>query len=92
MKPGKSRWLLRNHPNPPDLEAPVYNLRLIFKKNSSLTSLTIIIIFQFFTTWKIHFQYNKKIPGNLLKKLEKSWNFISPKKWEPCCHMTKYKL
>ena len=26
----------------------------------------------------------KKIPGNLLKKLEKSWNFVSPKKWEPC--------
>ena len=26
----------------------------------------------------------KKIPGNLLKKnLEKSWNFVSPKKWEP---------
>ena len=31
----------------------------------------------------------KKIPGNLLKKLGKimeiSWNFVSPKKWEPCC-------
>ena len=26
----------------------------------------------------------KKIPGNLLKSLEKSWNFVSPKKWEPC--------
>ena len=26
----------------------------------------------------------KKIPGNLLKTLEKSWNFVSPKKWEPC--------
>ena len=29
----------------------------------------------------------KKIPGNLLKKPEKimeiSWNFVSPKKWEP---------
>ena len=25
----------------------------------------------------------KKIPGNLLKYLEKSWNFVSPKKWEP---------
>ena len=30
----------------------------------------------------------KKIPGNLLKKpgkiMEISWNFVSPKKWEPC--------
>ena len=26
----------------------------------------------------------KKIPGNLLKTLEKSWNFISLEKWEPC--------
>ena len=26
----------------------------------------------------------KKIPGNLLKNLEISWNFVSPKKWEPC--------
>ena len=29
----------------------------------------------------------KKIPGNLLKKpgkiMEISWNFVSPKKWEP---------
>ena len=25
----------------------------------------------------------KKIPGNLLKNLEISWNFVSPKKWEP---------
>ena len=29
----------------------------------------------------------KKIPGNLLKKpgkiIEISWNFVSPKKWEP---------
>ena len=25
----------------------------------------------------------KKAPGNLLKNLEKSWNFVSPKKWEP---------
>ena len=24
-----------------------------------------------------------KIPGNLLKNLEKSWNFVSPEKWEP---------
>ena len=31
----------------------------------------------------------KKIPGNLLKKpgkiMEISWNFVSPKKWEPWC-------
>ena len=30
----------------------------------------------------------KKPPGNLLKKPGKimgiSWNFVSPKKWEPC--------
>ena len=26
----------------------------------------------------------KKIAGNLLKNLEISWNFVSPKKWEPC--------
>ena len=26
----------------------------------------------------------EKIPGNLVKNLEKSWNFVSPKKWEPC--------
>ena len=30
----------------------------------------------------------KEIPGNLLKKpgkiMEISWNFVSPKKWEPC--------
>ena len=25
----------------------------------------------------------EKIPGNLLKNLEISWNFVSPKKWEP---------
>ena len=25
----------------------------------------------------------KKISGNLLKNLEISWNFVSPKKWEP---------
>ena len=25
----------------------------------------------------------KKIPGNSLKNLEKSWNFVSPEKWEP---------
>ena len=25
----------------------------------------------------------KNIPGNLLKNLEKSWNFVSHKKWEP---------
>ena len=25
----------------------------------------------------------KKIPGNLLKNVEISWNFVSPKKWEP---------
>ena len=24
-----------------------------------------------------------KIPGNLLKNMEISWNFVSPKKWEP---------
>ena len=41
-------------------------------------------IFIFKTTLKIM----KKIPGNLLKKpgkiVEISWNFVSPKKWEPC--------
>ena len=26
----------------------------------------------------------KKIPENLLKNLEKWWNFVSLKKWEPC--------
>ena len=26
----------------------------------------------------------KKIPENLFKNLEISWNFVSPKKWEPC--------
>ena len=35
------------------------------------------------------FKNNEKIPGNLLLKkpgkvLEISWNFVSPKKWEPC--------
>ena len=32
----------------------------------------------------------KKIPGNLLKNLEISWNFVSPKKWEPCRFKTKW--
>ena len=39
------------------------------------------------TTWKSYFKNNEKIPGNLLKKpgkiMEISWNFVSPKKWEP---------
>ena len=25
---------------------------------------------------------NEKIPGNILKNREKSWNFVSPEKWE----------
>ena len=37
----------------------------------------------FKTTWKSYFKNNEKIPGNLLKNLEISWNFVSPKKWEP---------
>ena len=35
------------------------------------------------TAWKLHFKNNEKIPGNLLKSLEKSWNFVSPAKWDP---------
>ena len=38
----------------------------------------------FKTTWKSYFKNNEKIPGNLVKNLEISWNFVSPKKWEPC--------
>ena len=38
----------------------------------------------FKTTWKSYFKNNEKIRGNLLKNLEKSWNFVSPNKWEPC--------
>ena len=42
-----------------------------------------MIIFK--TTWKNHtLKIMKKIPGNLFKNLEISWNFVSPKKWEPC--------
>ena len=44
-------------------------------------------IFIFKTTWKSYFKNNEKIPGNLLKTpgkiMEISWNFVSPKKWEP---------
>ena len=29
------------------------------------------------------FKIMKKKPGNLLKTMEKSWNFVSPEKWEP---------
>ena len=32
----------------------------------------------------------KKFTGNLLKNLEKSWNFVSPKKWEPCVYYIAY--
>ena len=34
-------------------------------------------------TGKSYFKNTEKILGNLLKNLEKSWNFVSPKKWEP---------
>ena len=48
----------------------------------------LVCIFIFKTTWKSYFKNNAKIPGNLLKKpgkiMEISWNFVSPKKWEPC--------
>ena len=53
-------------------------INFLFKCNS--ISLHIYI---FKTTWKSYFKNNKKIPGNLLKNLEISWNFVSPKKWEP---------
>ena len=33
-----------------------------------------------------------KMPGHLLKILEKSWNFVSPKKWEPCVGVTRRHL
>ena len=33
---------------------------------------------------KLHFENNERIPGNLPKNLEISWNFVSPEKWEPC--------
>ena len=39
-------------------------------------------IFIFKTAWKLYFKNNEKIPGNFLKNLEKSWNFVSPEKWE----------
>ena len=29
----------------------------------------------FKTTWKSYFKNNEKIPGNLLKNLEKSWKY-----------------
>ena len=29
----------------------------------------------FKTTWKLYFKNNEKIPGNLLKNLEKSWKY-----------------
>ena len=38
----------------------------------------------------------KKIPGNLLNKtgkiMEMSWNFVSPKKWEPCNYLHEPKI
>ena len=34
----------------------------------------------FKTTWKSYFKNNEKIPGNLLKNLEISWNFCQSEK------------
>ena len=44
----KTRWLLKIHHWLLDLEVPVYNLRLFFKKMSTLTLLGNYISFQFF--------------------------------------------
>ena len=35
----------------------------------------LVCIFIFKTTWKSYFKNNEKIPGNLLKNLEKSWKY-----------------
>ena len=44
-------------------------------------------MFIFKTTWKSYFKNNEKSTWKLTKKsgktMEISWNFISPKKWEP---------
>ena len=45
-------------------------INFLFKCNSK--SLHIYI---FKTTWKSYFKNNKKISGNLLKNLEKSWKY-----------------
>ena len=51
-------------------------------------------MFIFKTTWKSYFKNNQKLPGNLLKIpgkiMEISWNFVSPKKWEPCINSVCY--
>ena len=39
-------------------------------------------------TWKSYFKNNEKNTWKFTKKpgkiMEISWNFVSPKKWEPC--------
>ena len=44
--------------------------------------------FIFKTTWKSYFKNNEKNTWKFTKKpgkiMEISWNFVSPKKWEPC--------
>ena len=44
-------------------------------------------MFIFKTAWKSYCKNNEKIPGNLQKDLEISWNFVSPEKWEPCTRL-----
>ena len=46
-----------------------------------------VCIFIFKTTWKSYFKNNEKNTWKFTKKpgkiMEISWNFVSPKKWEP---------
>ena len=40
-----------------------------------LNETQLVCIFIFKTTWESYFKNNAKIPGNLLKNLEKSWKY-----------------
>ena len=48
----------------------------------------LVCIFIFKTTWKSYFKNNEKNTWKFTKNpgkiMEISWNFVSPKKWEPC--------
>ena len=67
MKPGKTLF-----------GGPSIQFEIIFQKtNSSLAflSMNITCIFQFFTTWILHFKNNEKIPGNVLENPGKIMKF-----------------
>ena len=99
MKPGKSWWLLKIPPPPDSLETIQNSLNYWSWKEGLLIWSTIEMINFLFkwnsislhiyikTTWKSYFKNNEKNTWKFTKKnwknLEKSWNFVSPKKWEP---------